>query len=165
MKYLTVIALTAFITLAAFITPDQKRVAPEIALKNPAGEVMKLSDLQGNVVLVDFWASWCRPCRVKHPDLVSVYNEFKDARFKNAKGFDIYSVSLDKNMEAWKNAIKQDKLTWDSHVSDLKGWQNSAAQTYGVRSIPTNLLLNEKGEIVATNLHGDRLREALKKMQ
>ena len=165
MKYLTVILLTVFMGLAAFTAPDQKREAPEIALENPAGDIMKLSDLRGNVVLVDFWASWCRPCRVKHPELVSVYNEFKDAKFRNAEGFQIYSVSLDKNLQAWKNAIKQDKLTWNYHVSDLKGWQSEAARTYGVRSIPTNVLLNEKGEIVATNLHGERLKAALKQLQ
>lgn len=170
MKLLTVILVSAAMSLA-FIAPekndsvDPAKIAPEINLENTSGENVKLSSLRGNIVLIDFWASWCGPCRRSHPELVNTYNEFKDAKFKNAKGFEIYSVSLDRNKSSWLNAIKKDRLDWKYHVSDLKGWHSEAAKTYNIRSIPSNVLLNEKGEIISTNLRGDRLKEALAKLQ
>jgi peroxiredoxin len=128
--------------------------APNIALPNPQGDTVTLHSLKGDYVLLDFWASWCKPCRVENPNLVDAYNKYHD------KGFEIYQVSLDKKRSAWVNAIEKDNLDW-VHVSDLEFWNSSAAKTYNVRSIPANYLLNEKGEIVDKNLRGDALDKKL----
>lgn len=165
MKLLAVLLIGGLMAFSPTNTPKNENLAPEITLNNSDGEEVKLSSLKGNIVLVDFWASWCGPCRRGHPALVSVYNEFKDATFKNAKGFKIYSVSLDRNKAAWLAAIKKDKLTWEDHVSELNGWNTAPVQTYGVRGIPYSVLLNEKGEIIAKNLHGTSLKRALQKLQ
>ncbi len=145
--------LILFLTLsfAAFSqTVSIASKAPEITQPTPDGDTLRLSSLNGYVVLLDFWASWCGPCRMKNPQVVGLYNEFQDKKWnKGTKGFTIYSVSLDKNEEAWKQAIKQDGLTWKNHVSDLRGWSSLPAATYGVRSIPQTILLDEEGFIIA----------------
>lgn len=138
--------------------------APEIALKDPAGNVIQLSSLQGKLVLIDFWASWCGPCRHENPSVVKAYNLYKDKKFKGGDGFTIYSVSLDANMEAWKKAIEKDELTWNNHVSDLKGWNSEAAARYSITGIPMNYLINEKGIIINKNLRGADLVTALDKL-
>ncbi len=125
--------------------------APEIALPNPEGDTVSLSSLQGNYVLLDFWAAWCKPCRVENPNLVKTYKKFQDEKFE------IFQVSLDRNRSDWVNAIEKDKLDSWYHVSDLKFWNSRAAQKYNIRSIPANFLLNQQGEIVAKNLRGDDL--------
>ncbi|CAG0953630.1 glutathione peroxidase [Flavobacteriales bacterium] len=135
--------------------------APELNYKNPEGKELALSSLKGKMVLIDFWASWCGPCRRENPAVVKAYNEFKDKKFKNAKTFTVYSVSLDMQETAWKNAIVQDKLTWEYHVSDLGGWNSKAAQTYQVYSIPSNYLIDGNGIIVAKNLRGEDLVKSL----
>jgi len=129
--------------------------AKEIALPNPEGEIMKLSDYRGNYVLIDFWASWCGPCRKENPNVVELYKKYEK------DGFEVFSVSLDKDKSRWVAAIEQDNLIWDGHVSDLKFWSSEAARDYNVSSIPFTVLVNPEGEIVSTRLRGVQLEKTL----
>ncbi|WP_165824131.1 TlpA disulfide reductase family protein [Pseudochryseolinea flava] len=136
------------------------QIAPEIALPDTTGQVVKLSSLRGKYVLVDFWAKWCGPCRAENPNVVEAFHKFK------GKGFTVFGVSLDRNRQDWVNAIKADKLEW-THVSDLKYWNSEAAQTYSISSIPFSLLIDPQGKIIEKNLRGPalhaKLAEILKK--
>jgi thiol-disulfide isomerase/thioredoxin len=131
-------------------------VTPEISLKTPTGKTLKLSSLRGKVVLIDFWASWCGPCRKENPNVVRLYNQYK------AKGFTVFSVSLDQDAEAWKKAIASDGLIWPNHVSDLLGWQTPLVQLYGFEGIPHTVLIDQEGKIIGTGLRGESLEQKLK---
>lgn len=132
-------------------------VAPEIALPNPEGEVVALSSLRGKYVLVDFWAKWCKPCRVENPNIVRAYNKYKD------EGFEVFGVSLDRNREDWVQAIEEDNLDW-TQVSDLKFWNSEAAKTYNINAIPFSILLDPDGKIIAKNLRGVELDKKLEEV-
>lgn len=126
-------------------------IAPEIVMADPNGVERRLSDLKGKVVLIDFWASWCGPCRRENPNVVNAYNQYKN------RGFEVFSVSLDQAADRWTSAIEQDGLIWPNHVCDMNGWQNAAARDYGVSSIPHAVLIDQNGTIVATHLRGPAL--------
>lgn len=128
--------------------------APDITLPMPEGGEKALSSLRGKYVLIDFWASWCAPCRKENPNVVRMYNEYKD------KGFEIYGVSLDQSRDKWLKAIADDKLTWP-HVSDLKGWESAAARSYNITAIPQTILLDKEGKIIAKGLRGEELEQKL----
>ncbi|WP_420147779.1 redoxin family protein [Spirosoma sp.] len=132
-------------------------LAPDITLSDTTGKSVALSSLRGKYVLIDFWASWCGPCRAENPNVVRMYNKYKD------KGFEIYGVSLDQAKANWTKAIRNDNLTW-MHVSDLKFWQSAAAQQYGVQAIPATFLLDKEGKIIAKNLRGEALEQKLEEV-
>jgi peroxiredoxin len=133
------------------------QLAPEISLPDATGKIITLTSLRGKYVLLDFWASWCGPCRGENPGVVAAYNRFKD------KNFTVYSVSLDNNKDAWQKAVIADGLTW-TQVSDMKGWASDAATAYSVQSIPTNFLLDPAGKIIGSNLRGPALEERLQQV-
>ncbi len=138
--------------------PGIGEMAPDIKLADKDGKILPLSSLQGKVVLLDFWASWCGPCRVENPNVVKAYERYKD------KGFTVFSVSLDQSKDKWLEAIAKDGLVWENHVSDLKGWGSAGAAQYQVRGIPATFLLDKTGKIIAKNLRGSALDKKLEEL-
>ncbi len=131
--------------------------AVDFTQNDAEGNPISLSSFKGQWVLVDFWASWCSPCRAENPNVVATYNQYKD------RNFTILGVSFDQNKAAWLKAIEDDNLTW-THVSDLKGWRNAVGEIYAIKSIPQNILLNPEGTIVAKNLRGEDLGKKLEEL-
>lgn len=142
----------AMFTKMTALSPGKE--VPEITLPNPEGEMVSLSSLRGKVVLVDFWASWCKPCRAENPNVVNAYSKYHD------KGFEIFSVSLDKDKASWLRAIEADNLTW-THVSDLKFWNSAVVKLYNISGIPFAVLIDQEGKIIAKNLRGPALHNKL----
>ena len=137
---------------------DPGNVVPNITQNDPTGQPRSLYDLRGSVVLIDFWAAWCRPCRAENPNVVRLYNKY------HKDGFDIFSVSLDKDQDKWVDAIKADGLIWPNHVSDLQYWNSEAAQLYNVKSIPFTVLLDREGKVINIKLRGAALEAKLKEI-
>ena len=157
------IIITAVLTTASShaLHPVVGEKAPEISMENPDGQVIKLSDLRGKLVLIDFWASWCRSCRLDNQVLKAMYNRYHDKAMKHGDGFEIYSVSLDTDPALWKQAIANDKLNWTNHVSDFKKWDSPIVSDYNFKFIPHNLIIDAEGTVLAKNLYKDKLRDFL----
>lgn len=154
-KSLLVLSVVLLITHSSYAQPKQGRDAFEIALPSLNGDTLKLSSLKGKVVLLDFWASWCGPCRSANKDMAKLYSKFKD------KGFEIFSVSLDDNINAWEKAVKKDKITWQQ-VNDNGGWNAKTAAQWQIYSLPTTFLVGKDGKLLAMDLTEKQLEKALK---
>lgn len=144
---------------------DRGEQIPAFNATLKSGEAFSLSDLHGNLVFLDFWGSWCGPCRAKNKDLVKIYDNFHGKEFKKYEDFEIVSVAIDKREKAWVNAISQDNLHWQHHILDvatnLKFFNGVVAKEFGVKEVPSNYLLNEKGEIIGVNLKMNELAAVL----
>ena len=159
--FLILMTLTGFRTLSQELKKGDQ--APEIQQQLVSGKEFKLSDLRGQLVLIDFWAAWCKPCRKANPEIVELYKEYKNEEFENGTGLEIVSISLDFKREMWTSAIEQDNLTWPYHLGGESGWKNPAVKKYNVSSIPTSFLVDGDGMIIGANLRGDELEKILRK--
>jgi peroxiredoxin len=153
-------AITVFLLLLSATLQAQVKVgqlAPEISLPNTKDSVINLSSLKGKVVLIDFWASWCGPCRVSIPSVLKLYNKYK------SKGFEVYGVSIDDKKNAWLKAIKHDNINY-TQVNDKAGWYAKVTEVYGVNEIPATFLLDKKGAVIAVNLEGKELEDKINEL-
>lgn len=153
-----------FVGRKIYFTPNfvNGEVAADFTGTMPSGETMQLSDLQGQYVLLDFWGSWCGPCRKESPALVELYQEFNGKQFEDASNFEIVSVGIETNKNRWLSAIKKDNLNWKYHVSELTNFQSEIALLYGIREIPSKFLINPKGMIVGVNQSVEEVADFLR---
>jgi thiol-disulfide isomerase/thioredoxin len=156
MKYIFVL-ICLLATTILYAQPKVGQTSPEIAMKDINGKVHKLSDLKGKVVLIDFWASWCGPCRKTMPGLVSLYQQYK------SKGFEIYGISIDDNKAAWKKAVADDKITW-LQVNEPGGWNGATATAWNLEQIPASFLLDKNGKVIAVDPSREQIESYLKKL-
>ena len=154
-KIIITIFFSFLFSTAITAQPKQGQPAADIALPSINGDTIRLSSLKGKVVFLDFWASWCGPCRVSNKSLVKLYSKYKD------KGFEILGVSLDDEKQKWKNAIKQDKIKW-LKVNEGGGWEAKTAQAWNINAIPTSFLIDKEGKLLAMDLEGKELEKAVK---
>ena len=154
-KSFLVLSVFLVITQISNAQPKQGKDAFEIALPSLSGDTLKLSSLKGKVVLLDFWASWCGPCRSANKDIGKLYSKFKD------KGFEVFSVSLDDNISAWEKAVKKDKITWQQ-VNENGGWSAATARQWYIEALPTTFLIDKDGKLLAMDLSEKQLEKALK---
>jgi len=157
------ISIFSFFTFAPKVDVGLEigQTAPEIKAKSMDGKLLELKSYRGQVVLIDFWASWCGPCRYENPSVVAAYNKFKDKQFTKGSKFTVFSVSVDQNESAWRKAVADDKLVWKSNV--IEG-NSGASATYNIQFIPTNFLIDQNGVIIAKNLRGEQLEVELQKI-
>lgn len=156
-KTLAVAFLIFFFSFEISAQPRQGMQAYEVALPSLKGDTLKLSSLKGKIVLLDFWASWCKPCRASNKGLVKLYSKFKN------QGFEIFGVSLDEDQKDWKKAVATDKITW-LQVNDAGGWESGTVNRWGLYAIPTSYLIDRNGKLIAMDLEGKELERALKEL-
>ncbi len=154
-KSFLVLSIIMLIVQTAYSQPKYGKEAFEIALPSLNGDTLKLSSLKGKIVLLDFWASWCGPCRSANKDIGKLYSKFKD------KGFEVFSVSLDDNINAWEKAVKKDKITWQQ-VNDNGGWDARTARQWYIQALPTTFLIDKDGKLMAMDLTEKELENVLK---
>ncbi len=169
-KLITTLVIAASVVFTANAQYENTTIkvgmkAPELAFPNPEGKTLKLSEInKGRFVLIDFWASWCGPCRMSNPGLVQMYKDFSGKKFKNAKnGFTVLNVSLDKDKNAWVDAIKKDGLVWPYHMSDLGFWNSKAAEIYGIQYVPQAILVGPDGKVIGMYSRSEQAKGDLEK--